>query len=330
MTERVEVADASAISEARRLTRARAQELGLDARVVERAVLVASEAATNLHRYAVNGRFICTQSLGGELVLLSIDEGPGMENPARMQQDGVSTGESLGVGLGAMERQADRFELWSAAGVGTVALATFAIPGAPKPPRGLDLDGLRVGAPHQSVCGDSFAWRRSEDGVQIFLCDGFGHGPVAARDAERLRVGFVEGDGAAPAVLDALCHLPDVERGAVALVVDYAPEDAALTAAGVGNISGAILTREETRRIVSREGSIGRRCVVRPERYDLPGGALLLLHSDGLKTFRRTDAHRHLFYRSSLMAAAIILRESLRGPDDASIIVMRTEGETDD
>lgn len=327
MSELVKIEDPSGISEARRLTRARAIALGLDHDTVDRAVLVASEAATNLHRHAQDGRFSPTVSLAGDLVLLSIDDGPGMENPDRMRQDGVSSGSSLGVGLGAMERMSDRFELWSAPGKGTVAVSVFKTPGAAPIPGELEMEGLRVNAPRQSECGDIFAWRRRRAGgdgdVQLLLCDGFGHGAAAARDAARIRDGFLTARGEAAQVLEALCLVPEVERGAVAMVTDLSFEDRQITAAGVGNISGVIMTREETRRMVSREGSIGRRCVVRPETYPLPEGAMLVLHSDGLKTFRRAEGHAHLFYRSSLLAAAIILREALRGKDDASIIVAR-------
>ncbi|MFP4518693.1 MAG: ATP-binding protein [Oceanicaulis sp.] len=326
MSELIPIREASAISEARRITRARARALGFEGDRLERAVLVASEAAANLHRHAQNGRFSCTVSLRGELVLLSLDDGPGMENPDRMMQDGVSTGDTLGVGLGGMQRMSDRFELWSRAGEGTVTLSVFEIPGAGQIPFGPDFDGLRVAAPGQSACGDVFAWRRTRAGVQLLLCDGFGHGPKAARDAERIREGFLHAAGDARAVLDSLCEVEGVERGAVALVVDAVPDEERLTSAGVGNIAGAVLTREETRRLVSREGSIGRRCVVRPESYAFPEGAMLVLHSDGLKTFRRTEKHSHLFFRSSLTASAILLREGLRGRDDASIIVMRAGG----
>ncbi|MGJ3232159.1 MAG: ATP-binding protein [Oceanicaulis sp.] len=323
MSELVKIEDPSGVSEARRLTRARALALGLDHDTVERAVLVASEAATNLHRHAQNGRFSPTVSLAGDLVLLSIDDGPGMENPDRMRQDGVSSGSSLGVGLGAMERLSDQFELWSAPGRGTAAISVFKVPGATPVPGGLEMEGLRVNAPRQTVCGDVFAWRRTGRGVQLLLCDGFGHGAAAARDADRIRDGFLAADGEAAQILEALCHVPEVERGAVAMVTDLSFEDQQITAAGVGNISGVVMSREDTRRIVSREGSIGRRCVVRPETYELPHGAMLILHSDGLKTFRRAEGHAHLFYRSSLLAAAVILREALRGRDDASIIVAR-------
>ncbi|MEQ8404681.1 MAG: ATP-binding protein [Oceanicaulis sp.] len=329
MSQLIRILDASAISEARRATRAAAQAAGLGQAKLERAVLVASETATNLHRHAVNGRFSATVSLRGDLVLLGLDDGPGMENPARMMQDQVSTGSSLGVGLGAMERLSDRFELWSRAGAGTVTACVFEIEGAtaPEPP---GLDGLRVAAPGQAACGDVFAWRTMRAGVQVLLCDGFGHGETAARDAERIRAAFEAASGDAGTVMQTLCAVDDMHRGAVALVADLPRDGGRLTAAGVGNIAGAIVTRETTRRLISREGSVGRRCKVQAETYDLPPDALLVLHSDGLKTFRFEAQHRDLFYRSSLAAAAIILRERLRGPDDASIIVLGRPGGDDE
>lgn len=329
MSQLIRILDASAVSEARRATRAAAHAAGLDESALERAVLVASETATNLHRHAINGRFSATVSLRGDLVLLGLDEGPGMENPARMMQDQVSTGSSLGVGLGAMERLSDRFELWSRAGVGTVTASVFEIGGA-STPGAPGLDGLRVAAPGQAACGDVFAWRETRTGVQVLLCDGFGHGEAAARDAERIRAAFEAASGDAGTVMQTLCAVDDMDRGAVAMVVDLPRDGRRLIAAGVGNIAGAVVTRDATRRLVSREGSVGRRCKVQPETYDLPGDAILVLHSDGLKTFRFEEHHRDLLYRSSLAVAAMILRERLRGPDDASVIVLGRRGEDDE
>lgn len=322
MTRWLQIDDASMIGEARRITRVAAAEAGLAADAVERAVVVASEAATNLHRHAQAGVFACTRALTGELVLLATDDGPGMENPERMLQDGVSTGTSLGVGLGAMKRMSDTFEIWSRPGDGTVTLSTFGRAQRPSGP--FDIAGLRLSAPGETACGDTFGWRARGGRVQILVCDGFGHGPAAARDANAVLDFFESAEPAdAGGLMEAICLEPVVERGAVAMLVELDPGSEALSAVGVGNISGAIVTRAESRRVISREGSIGRRCVSRPEPYPFEPGAALILHSDGLKTFRMDDSRKELLHRSPLMIAALVLRDGLRGHDDASIVVVR-------
>src|SRR3546814_19978178 len=47
-----------------------------------------------------------------------------MTNPGDCLQDGYTTGEGPGIGLGIIRRQSDRFDVFSAAGTGTVVVAT--------------------------------------------------------------------------------------------------------------------------------------------------------------------------------------------------------------
>src|SRR3546814_9309830 len=88
-----------------------------------------------------------------------------MTNPGDCLQDGYTTGEGPGIGLGIIRRQSDRFDVFSAAGTGTVVVATVydrpvddtlpPIWDSPAPTVG----GLSIPAAGETACGDGWAVR---------------------------------------------------------------------------------------------------------------------------------------------------------------------------
>ena len=56
---------------------------------------------------------------------MSVDKGPGIEDVSRALADGTSSTRSMGVGLGAIQRLSDAFDLYSIPGSGTVISAEF-------------------------------------------------------------------------------------------------------------------------------------------------------------------------------------------------------------
>ncbi len=326
MTCWLQVSEESAVGEARRLARSVAAACNFTAERQELVAIVASEAATNLHRYAENGRLLCAPQPGGGLAVVAIDDGPGMERPDRMMQDGVSSIGSMGTGLGAMDRLSDRFELHSVPGDGTVIAAAFDGP-VKEDLLGFELGALRVAADEESVCGDNFAWRTKNGNLQALICDGIGHGPMAAHDADLLTEAFLRSQAdKAGELMEGLCARQDIHRGAVAMCLSAKASEEDIEMVGVGNIAGLIVSEGKQRRVLSREGSIGGRCVSRPETYRFERGEALVLHSDGLKTIRSNAAPGALLFRSPLMIAAILMRQGIKSYDDASILVLKRRG----
>ena len=81
-------------------------------------------------------------------------------------------------------------------------------------------------------------------------------------------------------------------RGAAVAIAEIDPSRRRLQYVGIGNISGAILGRESTRNLVSHNGIVGhaiRR--IQEFSYELPAGALTVLHSDGLKSRWSLDGY---------------------------------------
>ena len=82
---------------------------------------VVSELATNLLKYARNGRIRCgfLDPEHRRLFVESIDEGPGIADLESAMQENFSTGGSLGMGLPGIRRLSSRFQIESTLGKGT-------------------------------------------------------------------------------------------------------------------------------------------------------------------------------------------------------------------
>ncbi len=120
------VTEASQVAEVRRQVVALASKLGFNQTDVGKAAIVATEAATNLAKHAVQGevvvRLLEDQDRSG-IEILALDKGPGMVNVAQSLRDGYSTAGSPGTGMGAMRRLARSFDLHSDPTKGTAVLA---------------------------------------------------------------------------------------------------------------------------------------------------------------------------------------------------------------
>ena len=103
--------------------RSLAAEQGLSGNDQVIIVIIISELARNIIRYATPGEIILTcirQSGRYGVGIVARDMGPGIPDVERALQGGYSTGGGLGQGLSGARRLADEFEIVSEAGKGTV------------------------------------------------------------------------------------------------------------------------------------------------------------------------------------------------------------------
>src|SRR3546814_11655288 len=127
--------------------------------------------------------------------MVAIDNSPGMTYPGYCLRDGYTAGEVPVIVLCIIRRQSDRFDVFSAAGTGTVFVATVydrpvddtlpPIWDSPAPTVG----GLSIPAAGETACGDGWAVRDRGGLLDILVCDGLGHGAKAAERSEERRVG---------------------------------------------------------------------------------------------------------------------------------------------
>jgi serine/threonine-protein kinase RsbT len=120
--EEVAIRSADDVVLVRQSVRAWAVRLGF--RLVDQTKLVtaASELARNTWQHGGGGLARIEAVSNGArqgLRLTFEDQGPGIPDVERAMQDGYSTGNGLGLGLGGSRRLASEFEIRSAAGEGT-------------------------------------------------------------------------------------------------------------------------------------------------------------------------------------------------------------------
>ncbi|MFI8081882.1 ATP-binding SpoIIE family protein phosphatase [Kitasatospora sp. NPDC086009] len=150
---------------ARGAAAALARRIGLGDQRAAEVALAVSEAATNLCRHAVDGalllRVVRTATDAG-LEFVTVDAGPGMADVSRALTDGVSSASTLGIGLGAISRLADTFDVHSLPGRGTVLAARFWTREAAAAARVAGepvVAGLTRAISGEEVCGDAWAAR---------------------------------------------------------------------------------------------------------------------------------------------------------------------------
>jgi anti-sigma regulatory factor (Ser/Thr protein kinase)/serine/threonine protein phosphatase PrpC len=329
MTAELRVVDPADVAAARRLAGSWARQHKFQPLQEHRVELVATEMATNLVKYAAEGRFLV--SLGSHrsapvLDLLSLDSGPGMGDAETHLADGSSTGSSLGGGLGAMARVSDAFDIHSERPGGTVVIARFALEASSRP--GPGPAGSTVGAvcrphPSETVCGDALAFEERDGRLMVLVADGLGHGPGAA-EASSLAVEVFRQQSDLPAeeIVTAIHRELGATRGAAVSVAEVRP-DARVRFCGIGNVSGALATATGRREMVGDHGTAGHQArKIRSFEYLREPGALVILHSDGLSGRWDLRDHPSLAARHPLVVAGVLYRDHRRGRDDATVVVV--------
>jgi serine/threonine-protein kinase RsbT len=106
----------------RQLVRERAVALRFSLVDQTKVVTAASEIARNTLIYGGGGEVVVNEVQDGArqgLELVFSDEGPGIADVSRALQDGFTTGNGLGLGLGGARRLSNEFRIDSAPGRGT-------------------------------------------------------------------------------------------------------------------------------------------------------------------------------------------------------------------
>ena len=318
------VQEAGTASAARRAAERLATELGMtDPRRADLAI-VAAEVAGNLVKHADQGmlllRPVRADGRAG-VELLAIDSGPGMRDVAHAVGDGHSTAGTLGIGLGAIVRQASWWDLHSVLGRGTV-LAAQVWPGAA--PGAAWAAGLTRPITGETVSGDGYASRTVGGRRQVLVCDGLGHGSLAAAATQEAVRVFGEAPAAPPAtVVEALHKALNHTRGAALAVAEL--DGDVVRYAGLGNISATVYHPDGTRRgMVSLPGIAGhQRRTIREYDYPLPAGAVVVMHSDGVVDRWSPADEPGLLTHSPQVIAATVLRDAGIRRDDACVLAAR-------
>jgi anti-sigma regulatory factor (Ser/Thr protein kinase) len=323
------VEEPSAVAACRAAVVALAGRLQFPGPRIDELALAVTEAASNLYKHANQGSLLLR--IGRDagtpgLELVTIDAGPGFRDTSLAMRDGHSTSGTLGIGLGAIRRLADFCDLYSVPGHGTALVARFS-PLRHESGITVPYAGLIRPITGEIECGDSFAAARDGGTITGVLCDGLGHGPLAASAAAEAVAAVLETvlqDGASePAGLIERAHrrMSHTRGGAIGVVRLYGQT---AKFAGLGNITATLLADGTRRNMLSVPGIAGHQArTIRQYEYDIAPGTSVVLHSDGISARWEAAALPGLAARDPLVVAATLLAQAGTHRDDAGILVLR-------
>lgn len=356
------IADASDIAFARRGAVEAARRVGLDETDAGRVALVVTEAATNILKHAGQGEILVrglyaasADPYGGYpgasgvagIELFALDNGPGIGDLQAAFADGHSSTGTPGNGLGAIRRLSDELSVYSQPDAGTAIRAFVQTGGTGSSPPAdgrsgpVEIGGVGVCYPGETMCGDAWALVADAKGLTLLVVDGLGHGP----DAHRAAAGAIEVlqalPGRAPGeLLERMHEALRPTRGAAAAVARIDLSAARVIFAGIGNISACVIDERDagfnvsgrirvpgstqSRQLASHNGIVGHAMRKTQEfEADWPDGGMLVMHSDGLGT--RWDIARYpgLSNQRAPLIAATLYRDFSRRRDDATVVVVK-------
>lgn len=328
------VGDPSQVAVARRAAMQCAETLRMSERTAGHAALIATELATNLLKHGGGGSLLfgADESSEAALTIVAIDKGTGIANVVAAMKDGYSTAGSPGTGLGAVERSATTFDIYTLPDKGTVVYCMISDKAPRTPPLAAPcrfaVAGIALPKPGETACGDAWAMASESNGtesVTIGVADGLGHGPAAAiASAAATRVLAVSGDIPLERILEDAHGALRPTRGAAIGIARVHPRLRRVDFIGVGNIAGTIVDEDEMRKTVSLPGIVGHEMrKLQTFSYPWSPTSVLILHSDGLSANWSTKPYPGFQQHDPALMAAVLYRDHCRGTDDATVVVMK-------
>ena len=297
--------------------------------------IVVAELLSNLVKHAHQGELLVRPVVGRwgavsvpGLEVIALDNGPGMADPVRMLQDGVSTTQTLGHGLGAINRLSDLFQLYSVVDWGTIVLCRLFTeqPPAFMPPPTIETGAVVLPIRGETACGDGYAVVETATHVKLFLGDGLGHGVLAELAVQRAIRAFRQSTALSPAVLLAEMHTAvKGTRGLVGSVVIYDRAARCWHVCGVGNVAVRISHALGSTGYAPHNGIIGSNMPghLIDQPMSITTGEHVILHSDGLNNRWDVGSYTRLFRYDPAVLAAALYKDQARRSDDVSVLVGR-------
>ncbi|HEX2491182.1 MAG TPA: SpoIIE family protein phosphatase [Blastocatellia bacterium] len=339
----IEITGTAGADEARRVSFDLAREAAFDDSVAERAALIATEASTNILKHAGEGQVLARVIGETEpaVEIIALDRGPGIAHLSAAMRGAYSTSGGSGLGLRAMSRASNLFDIYSRPEQGTALLAqvwarslryyaTTRDYASPRVKSGaISIAGSGASPEDHSgvkVIGDAWAAKHQPSRSLIMVASGLGHGAEAARTAtEAVRV-IEDVHRLAPAeILEIIHETLDGTRGASVAVAEIRLSNGSseIRFAGVGNIAARVVNGGGAYHLGSRHGIVGYDAEIGEFTHSWPPHSTLVMHSDGLSAGWNTEDYPGLLASHPALIAAVLHRDYNCGFDDATVVVAK-------
>lgn len=305
---------------------------GFDETKVGKVDIIVSEMTSNLAKHANGGELLVgvgKDDQGEFLEVISIDNGPGIQDVSRVLADGYSSTATLGHGLGSIKRLSDLFDLYSIRDWGTILVSRIYKNDPPyfKKKR-FDYQGLNIAKTGEQLSGDgSCIVETSKGEAKILIADGLGHGPEAYAAVQKACEAFETCPEDSPTETIRYLHTRIRKtRGCVGLIVFYNAATRRWTLSGVGNISARWIGPLNTRNYVAYNGIIG---------YNIPNSIndqhlsqeefpQFIACSDGIRSRWDLSKFPMIQQHHGMIIATALYKEFNRGTDDVSVVVCKS------
>ncbi|MDD3519337.1 MAG: hypothetical protein PHQ14_13395 [Chromatiales bacterium] len=310
-----------------------AQRIGFSSVQRDNMALAASEIASNILKYAAGrGSIQIWQQPGPAVDLFALDFGPGIPDLGQAQQDGYSTSNTLGKGLGSIQRLSQQSAIYTRCAdqspvrkwTGTAVLARFML--APQATRWCA--PYEVGLYSRSLSderynGDRIYLHRYPGGLRWLHLDGLGRGRMAQEAT--MDVGqHLLGQTDPLRILDGVDRQLTTTRGAVGVACDYRDSGHAVHIAGIGDLHAHVaqpqMGAEET--LAFAPGILGREHKHAAEHgTNFNGRGVAITASDGIRRNWDGSSFPGLFNQHPQLIAYILGNIMGRMSDDQSLCV---------
>jgi anti-sigma regulatory factor (Ser/Thr protein kinase) len=332
----------AATGEIRRQAIRLAQAIGFDAVKSEEIAIIVNELLSNVAQHGGGaGVFFISKIIGENSVGIEFyccDFGSGISDNFQALKDGYSNKQSLGIGLGAIERLSDEFAL------NPPILPEYVRHTLPENPTGVSVFArkwlpandwntfnphLLFGVASRALPGEMF----NGDGYLITypnphvtlvaLIDGLGHGKEAHLATEKAKERIYSHAGLPlEALMNQVHQALKATRGATVAIAQLDTDAHKLSFVGVGNIEARLISAEKKRSLLSTNGIVGHnlRKVLLVNAPCLPGD-MFLLFSDGISA-HSLPGNINWQLEPQRIADGII-HEFSKVNDDATILIAR-------
>lgn len=341
----VALSEESHIGQARRIARRLGAELAFTDRQLAEVEILINELGTNALKFGRGTGQIFLSVMDekiekGGLEVIYTDKGAGIADPSLAVEDGFTTSDSLGSGLGAISRMSDEFHIYSLVESqtrplslygrtthGTVIVARKHVaPEGKRPPRGPRLWGVLTRPPAgETHNGDAYFIRQDDDRILLAVIDGLGHGEGAS-DAARAAIESIGGNAGKPveSIMRAAHEALRPTRGAVIGLSAIDCSTRLIEYVGIGNTDFRVLGGGSTLKFISLNGTVGSRMDrLKVFKGELPKSCMLTMSTDGISERWDLDQYPGLQGLHPQLACSVIMRDYSRPKDDATILCGR-------
>jgi hypothetical protein len=194
-----------------------------------------------------------------------------------------------------------------------------------RPPK-WDINSVIVPKPGEKECGDGFFYSITDDYIKLFLGDGLGHGPEAAKAVLQAGDAFARCEECTPVeMIRYISTAVKKTRGLVGTAAVFDLKAKKWQICGVGNIATKMNSPGNVKNYMSYNGIIGLNVpnTLTPQEIEYENGQYLVMCSDGIKSRWETIKYPAIVRYDLSIVSASLLKDFARYTDDMSVVTCK-------